>query len=73
MTTKQEFVVVVVPMSEIKKFIVIDIIGGTALYYMIKLPLHSVMIGMFGSMIGPLLIRRSLRGRRSRKTYTVLF
>ncbi|AZN39049.1 hypothetical protein [Paenibacillus albus] len=66
MTTKQEFVVVVVPMSEIKKFMIIDIIGGTALFYMIKLPLHSVMFGMFGSMLGPLLIRKSLRARRSR-------
>ncbi|MBM7567530.1 hypothetical protein [Paenibacillus sacheonensis] len=63
MRTKQEFVVVVIPMSEIRKFVVIDIVGGTALYYMLLVPLHSVIAAMTGSMIGPLLIRRSLRKR----------
>ncbi|MBP3966050.1 hypothetical protein [Paenibacillus lignilyticus] len=67
MGSKQEFIVVVVPMSEIKKFVVIDIIGGTVLYYLIKLPLHSFYAAMVGSAVGPMLIRRSLRGPKLRK------
>lgn len=67
LAAKQDFVVVVIPISEIKKFIAIDIIGGTALFYMIKLPLHSVLAGMIGSMIGPLIVRKSLQVRGSRK------
>ncbi|NBD27175.1 hypothetical protein [Paenibacillus glycinis] len=65
MGSKQEFVVVVVvvPFSEIKKFVVIDIVGGTVLYYMLLLPLHSVLAAMTGSMVGPLLIRRTLKKR----------
>ncbi|MBO7746246.1 hypothetical protein I8J29_18720 [Paenibacillus sp. MWE-103] len=67
MGSKQEFVVVVVPLSEIKKFVAIDIVGGTALYYLIKLPLHSVLWAMAGSMAGPMLIRLSLRKRPAPK------
>ncbi|SFJ73906.1 hypothetical protein SAMN02799624_05758 [Paenibacillus sp. UNC496MF] len=63
MGSKQEFVVVVVPLSEIKKIVAIDIVGGTALYYLIKFPLHSVLWAMAGSMAGPMLIRLSLRKR----------
>lgn len=66
MGSKQEFVVVVVPLYEIKKFFIIDIVGGTVLYYMLKLPLHSVYTATIGSMIGPLLIRRTLKSSRKR-------
>ncbi|RAP73408.1 hypothetical protein [Paenibacillus montanisoli] len=66
MGSKQDFVMVVVPFSEIKKFFLIDIVGGTLLYYTIKLPLHSVAAAMLGSMVGPLLIRRTLRTPRKR-------
>jgi hypothetical protein len=55
------FVFVVIPLSEVKKFLIIDIIGGTALYYALKLPFHSVIAATAGSMIGPLLIRQSLK------------
>ncbi|REE83938.1 hypothetical protein A8990_116117 [Paenibacillus taihuensis] len=72
-TNSQNFIVVVIPLSEIKKFVLIDIIGGTALYYMIRLPMHSVMAGMIGSMIGPFIVRRSLRGKAPRKVRTLLF
>ncbi|QYR23219.1 hypothetical protein KZ483_10025 [Paenibacillus sp. sptzw28] len=58
------FVFVVIPLSEIKKFVVIDIIGGTVLYYALKLPFHSVIAATAGSMVGPLLIRRSLKRNR---------
>ncbi|WP_308637163.1 hypothetical protein [Paenibacillus silvisoli] len=64
--SKNEIIVVVVPISEIKKFVLIDIVGGTLLYYTIKLPLHSVAAAMIGSMIGPMLIRRTLRTPRKR-------
>jgi hypothetical protein len=66
MGAKQEFVVVVIPLYPIKKFFVIDIVGGTVLYYLIKLPLHSVPIAMIGSMVGPMIIRLSLKNSRKR-------
>jgi hypothetical protein len=66
MSAKQEFVVVVIPLYQIKKFFVIDIVGGTVLYYLIKLPLHSVPIAMIGSMVGPILIRLSLKNSRKK-------
>jgi hypothetical protein len=67
MGKKQDFVVVVVPFSEIKKLVAIDIVGGTVLYYMLKLPLHSsVFASMIGSMVGPILIRLSLKISRKR-------
>jgi hypothetical protein len=66
MGKKQDFVVVVVPLSEIKKFIAIDIVGGTVLYYLIKFPLHSVFVSTIGSVIGPILIRLSLKNSRKR-------
>jgi hypothetical protein len=66
MGKKQDFVVVVIPLSEIKKFIAIDIVGGTVLYYLIKLPLHSVFVSTIGSVVGPILIRLSLKNSRKR-------
>jgi hypothetical protein len=66
MGKKREFVVVVVPFSEIKKFIAIDIVGGTVLYYILKLPFHSVFAPMIGSVVGPILIRLSLKNSRKR-------
>lgn len=66
---KRHIVIVVVPVSAsaIGKFVLIDIIGGTALYYLLKAPLHSVLAATLGSMAGPMLIRRSLdRPRKQR-------
>lgn len=75
MNNKQAFVMVVVPISQIKKFVVIDIVGGTVLYYMLELPLHSVLAATVGSIVGPVLIRRSLKspGKRNRPTAPVIW
>jgi hypothetical protein len=61
MEKRQAFVCVVIPMSEVRKFVAIDLIGGTILYYGLKFSVHSVIAAMAGSMIGPLLVRRSLK------------
>jgi hypothetical protein len=66
MGAKKEFVVVVIPLYEIKKFFVLDIVGGTVLYYLIKLHLHSVPVAMIGSMVGSMLIRLSLKKSRKK-------
>lgn len=58
---KSEILVVVVPKAEVKKFILIDMIGGTALYWALLIPLHSLLAATGGSMIGPYLIRRTLK------------
>lgn len=68
MRNKQEILVVVVPLSEIKKFVAIDIVGGTALYYLLKLSLHSMLWAMAGSMAGPMLVRLSLPKRSAGET-----
>jgi hypothetical protein len=64
MDNKRGFVVIVIPLSEVKKFIAIDLVGGTLLYYVLKLPLHSVYAAMAGSMVGPYLIRLSVKRNR---------
>ncbi|WP_127584396.1 hypothetical protein [Paenibacillus koleovorans] len=63
MRGKSEYIIVVIPMSEIKKIVWVDVIASTALYYAIQLPVHSFLIASAGSMAGPLLIRWSLRQR----------
>lgn len=56
-----DFVFMVITMSDIKKYIMIDIVAGAACYYAILLPFHSTLASMAGSMFAPMLIRRSLR------------
>ncbi|RED66265.1 hypothetical protein [Cohnella lupini] len=65
MEKNRGFVVIVIPLSEVKKFIAIDLVGGTLLYYLLKLPLHSMIAATAGSMVGPYLIRLSMkRGKK---------
>ncbi|MCM3628641.1 hypothetical protein M3194_14855 [Paenibacillus glycanilyticus] len=66
MGNKQRFVMVVIPMSEIKKFILIDVVISTAAYYALVIPFHSIVAATAGSMTLPVVIRRTLkhRGRR---------
>ena len=62
----QSFVMVVIPLSGIKKFVLIDLVAGTAIYYLLMLPLHSFLAASAGSMIGPMLIRQTLKYRRTK-------
>ncbi|SFD84005.1 hypothetical protein SAMN05216378_1677 [Paenibacillus catalpae] len=66
MRNKQTYVMVVIPMAEVKKFILIDVIFSTAAYYAIIIPFHSIIAATAGSMTLPVMIRRTLkhRGRR---------
>ncbi|MFC5650277.1 hypothetical protein ACFPYJ_14290 [Paenibacillus solisilvae] len=66
MSNSQTFVMVVIPLSEVKKFVIIDLAAGTAIYYLLKLPLHSFLAASAGSMVGPLLIRQTLKLRRTK-------
>jgi hypothetical protein len=68
MRKRQNYVVVVIPISEIKKFVIIDLVASTALYYIVKFPLHSMVAATASSMLGPYFIRKSMQfSRRSKK------
>jgi len=58
---KESFVFVTIPLSEIKKFILIDFVAGTVIYFAIRFPLHSFIAASAGSMFGPILIRQSMK------------
>jgi len=58
---KQSIVFVTIPLSEIKKFILIDIVAGWVFYFAIKFPFHSLIAASAGSMFGPILIRQSMK------------
>ncbi|ANE47683.1 hypothetical protein SY83_16910 [Paenibacillus swuensis] len=60
MKRNEQILIVIVPMSAIKKFVVIDILASTVIYYCIKFPMHSVIAGTIGSITGPILIRVGL-------------
>lgn len=66
MRNKQAVVFVAIPLTEIKKFILIDLIAGTALYFAIKFPFHSLIAASAGSMFGPMIIRQSMKVMRNR-------
>ncbi|AIQ75352.1 MULTISPECIES: hypothetical protein [Paenibacillus] len=61
MRNKQSIVFVTIPLSEIKKFILIDIVAGWVFYFAIKFPFHSLIAASAGSMFGPILIRQSMK------------
>jgi hypothetical protein len=63
MGNKHNIVVIVIPIAEVKKFILIDIIISTAAYYALVIPFHSMITASAGSMALPMLIRRSLKFR----------
>lgn len=60
LASKRKVVIIVISPAGIKKFVAIDLVAGTLLYYAIKLPLHSMIAAMIGSMVGPMLIRRAI-------------
>ncbi|WP_336785519.1 hypothetical protein [Paenibacillus sp. MMO-177] len=53
-------------MSEVRKFIIIDIVISTAAYYGLFIPFHSFIAATAGSMTLPMLIRRTLKLRNGR-------
>lgn len=61
MKNKESYVFVTIPLSEIKKFILIDFVAGSVIYFAIKFPLHSFIAAYAGSMFGPILIRQSMK------------
>jgi hypothetical protein len=63
---KQTFVFVVIPMSEVKKFVAIDLIGSTIVYYAMKFSLHSVIVATAGSFIAPMLVKFGLKQNQKR-------
>lgn len=66
MRKNQAIVFVAIPLSEIKKFILIDLVAGYIIYFAIKFPFHSLIAASAGSMFGPMLIRRSMKFVQSR-------
>ncbi|MBB3070002.1 hypothetical protein FHS14_002997 [Paenibacillus baekrokdamisoli] len=66
MDNNPPFVMVVIPLSTIKKFIIIDLLAGTAIFHMLKMPLHSFLAASAGSMVGTILIKQSLKLLRKR-------
>ncbi|GMK48165.1 MULTISPECIES: hypothetical protein [Paenibacillus] len=66
MGNKQSIVIVVIPIAEVRKFILIDIVISTAAYYALIIPFHSFIAATAGSMTLPMLIRRTLKLRSGR-------
>lgn len=66
MGKKERYVMVVIPMTEVKKFILIDILISTAAYYAIAIPFHSIIAATTGSMAVPVVIRKTLKLRGGR-------
>lgn len=63
-TGKRKYVFVVIQASDVKKFVLLDLIGGTLLFYALKFPLHSVVAASLGSMAGSMLLRRTWPKKR---------
>jgi hypothetical protein len=68
---RQEIIIVVVPISAIREFIAVDLIGSTTLYYSVKVALKKLVlvepIAIAGSIILPLIYKKvAHRGSSSR-------
>lgn len=61
MRREHPFIFIVIPMSEIKKYIIIELVVGMACYYVIRVSFHSILGAMAGSWFGPLLLRQSFK------------
>lgn len=60
-SNKRRTVLLVIKRSSIQKFIVIDLILGTGLYYAVKIISSSIIIATVGSMIGTEAVKK-IRG-----------
>ncbi|MGE7827375.1 hypothetical protein [Paenibacillus sp. NPDC093718] len=77
---KDDFVVYVVTLSNMKRYFSIEFIGGTCGYIIGQRGLHSDIFGMLGSMAAPMAIRAVLQWQApkpkratSRKRHALLF
>lgn len=63
MTNKKqdEFVIYVVTLSSLKRYMSIEFIGGSCGFIIAQKALQSDLFGMIGSMIAPIAIRRALQ------------
>jgi hypothetical protein len=71
----QEIIIVVVPISAIREFIAVDLIGSTTFYYALKLALKKLVladpIAIAGSIILPLVYKKvAHRGAAHRRKQT---
>lgn len=57
---KDEFVIYVVTLSNVKRYMSIEFIGGSCGYIIAQRALQSDLLGMIGSIIAPMAIRRVL-------------
>ncbi|MEK4977324.1 hypothetical protein [Bacillus sp. FSL K6-6540] len=57
---KDEFVIYVVTLSSVKRYMSIEFIGGSCGYIIAQRALQSDLLGMIGSIIAPMAIRRVL-------------
>ncbi|MFF2479540.1 hypothetical protein [Paenibacillus sp. NPDC058071] len=58
---KRKYIFIVIPMSEIKKTVMLDFIASTAVFHMVKFSMHSYAAAMAGSMLLPAIVRQSLK------------
>ncbi|SEM14998.1 hypothetical protein SAMN04488688_109108 [Paenibacillus sp. cl141a] len=76
---KDEFVIYVVSLSNVKRYMSIEFIGGSCGYLIAQRALQSDLLGMIGSIIAPMAIRRVLQwqqlksGRHARLDLRSLF
>ncbi|WP_042161720.1 hypothetical protein [Paenibacillus gorillae] len=68
-TKQQPYICIFISMSDIKKFIWIDFIASTFIYYALKIPSHSLIAATAGSMVAPIIIRQSIIIRGRLKSY----
>lgn len=64
LSNKRRIVLLVIKRSSIQKFIVIDLILGTGIYYVAKIISSSAIVATIGSMIGTEAVKK-LRGKDS--------
>ncbi|GFN33136.1 hypothetical protein [Paenibacillus xylaniclasticus] len=78
MRNQREILIVVVPMSAIRQFVAVDLIGSTAFYYSLKLALRKFVfvdaIAIAGSILLPIVYKQLTRraAAAERETYTRL-
>ncbi|PJN53425.1 hypothetical protein PAEVO_01420 [Paenibacillus sp. GM2FR] len=70
---KDEFVIYVVTLSSVKRYMSIEFIGGSCGYIIAQKALQSDLLGMIGSMIAPMAIRRVLQWQQRKSELQVRF
>lgn len=70
---EDEFVIYVITLSSIKRYMSIEFIGGSCGYIIAQKALQSDLLGMIGSMIAPMAIRRVLQWQQRKSERQVRF